>query len=195
MNNFNLIKINSPVNLISEVKRTRILKIMILFIITSLLTISAAEICPFCKLKTIEISTIHDDINIPSKNLCVWNRSMCGNLSYPNNSNICGKCWFSYNSSLKLWEKSVEDKKAFVNPLSNEIENIPLPDIASIKSRVVYTKEFKDGKISEKLAFWCKISGGYVNILKEYCLKNKIKVTVDEKESVNNGIYITIIND
>src|SRR5438067_1217833 len=103
------------------------------------------KVCALCGAPTIATGAIEDDVSRPSKNLSVWNRSICGNPLYRPDAPICTRCWHAYSPTLKSWSLSLPDPNRFRQPLHTDIAGFPLPDEAGIRTHPVYEQQF-DGR-------------------------------------------------
>jgi len=152
----------------------------------------AAEACPLCGGDLIRVGDVVDDRSKPSRNLCVWNRSICGNYFYEDDSKICKQCWHSYNEKMKRWEMSSEQVDAFRQPLTTDITNVPLPTAKDITSLVVYSQKISDGNVKESVGFWCNNNDDYRVRLTKYTSDHALSITNYEADSQKNQSHITI---
>jgi hypothetical protein len=91
--------------------------ITILFLGFCTVSRAAEPLCPVCNKKTFEVTTQKDDPSKPSKNIDVWNRSVCATLSYGKGSYICMNDGYAYDASLKTWKLKLNDRDGFAHPL------------------------------------------------------------------------------
>ena len=62
--------------------------------------------CPVCSGRTEKVRTLTDETNASSRNVCVWNRSVCANLISGPDSVICTQCWLAHSPLLDRWERA-----------------------------------------------------------------------------------------
>src|SRR5690242_1593997 len=62
--------------------------------------------CPVCGGPLVKIGTVTDDTNALSKNISVWNRSICANLLYGDDSVICTRCWHAHSEFTGTWQRA-----------------------------------------------------------------------------------------
>jgi hypothetical protein len=149
--------------------------------------------CPVCGAHTVKLATVADDTNAPSKNLCVWNRSRCGNLFYDANSVICTQCWYSYSKLFSRWERSSELPDSFRRPLSTAIRRFPLPSPKEITSpRVVYSQKIAGARVTESVFFWCTDSPTLLDPFDDYCREHKLSIEFYRAERMQNQVCVTI---
>ncbi|EDM25985.1 hypothetical protein LNTAR_19347 [Lentisphaera araneosa HTCC2155] len=143
--------------------------------------------CIACKEICSQTIDIKDDISKPSKNITIWNRSMCPNFhSY---GFICPKDFYAYSSYEKQWNLSTVNKDAFTIKLNSSIYNVPIPK--QTINLVVYDQTITKKKKNESLCFWIKIDETYIQEIKKYCQQNDLTLKIHNEK--NNTCYIEII--
>jgi hypothetical protein len=147
--------------------------------------------CPICGTETLLVSEQKDDTSKPSRNISVWNRSMCGNSMFKGESSICPKDDYAYDASMmKWWMLSLENKDGFSLPLKNSVYEFPVS--AEADSRVVYSQQFitKD-TVRHSLSFWCKTDNDYFQVIRNYAKKSglDLEIKVDRRE---NRSFVTV---
>jgi hypothetical protein len=150
--------------------------------------------CPICGSKLTTVGAVTDDTTQPSKNLCIWNRSICANQFYNDQSSICGQCWSSHFDLLNCWERSSELPASFHHPLAPAIANIPLPPKSSIKSLVVYSQKMENTKFSDSVHFWCVNNADTIQALRKYAEQHDLFIKIDEKTSPADQVTVEISN-
>ena len=135
----------------STSKRKVIAGLAALVCLLPLLAFAAA--CPVCGGRVVKRAAVADDTNAPSKNLCVWNRSICANLFYGADSTICTRCWHAHSDTLGKWERASESPSTFQRPLRVAILGVPLPSSDTLRSRVVFTQTFAKKTFTDNVAF------------------------------------------
>jgi len=153
---------------------------------------SAADACPVCGGKLTTVGTVTDDRTKPSKNISVWNRSICANMFYDDASVICTQCWLSYSKQFQRWERSSELPDSFRRPLSAGIRGFPVPPAKNIKSLVVYSQQIAGAKVSESVAFWCTDSDSLISDFRAYARKHNLSIRVEMQGRVRKQIYVAI---
>jgi len=144
--------------------------VLTLLFLVGVTSVRAADGCPLCSGKLVKVGKITDDQSKPSKNLQVWNRSMCANMFYDNDSVICTQCWHAYSKHFSRWERSSELPGSFRRPLSAAVRKFPLPPAKDIKSpRVVHSQEIAGAQITESVLFWCTDSPKLLGSFRDYC--------------------------
>lgn len=153
----------------------------------------ALDMCPLCSGTLAKVGDIKDDPSKPSKNIAVWNRSMCGNLYYGKDSVICTHCWHSYSKQFAYWERSSELPDSFRPALSAAIRQFPLPPSQEIKSpRVVYSQQIARGKVTESVLFWCADSPRLLESFQNYCAAHHLSIDFYRAGSMSNQVCLTI---
>jgi len=165
-----------------------IVGLVALVLVLPLLAFAAA--CPVCGGSVVKIATVVDDTNAPSRNLCVWNRSICANLFYGHDSVICTRCWHAHSDTLGKWERSSESPTTFQRPLRVVIGGVPLPSSDSLRSRVVFTQTFAK-KTTDSVAFWCVDSQSIQSALRAYCATNRLHLSA-ETNRIAGQVYVRI---
>jgi hypothetical protein len=160
-------------------------------LVLALPLLALATACPVCGGSVINTATVVDDTNAPSKNLCVWNRSICGNPFYGAESVICTRCWHAHSDTLGKWERASESPTTFQRPLRVVIRGVPLPSSDSLRSRVVFTQTFAKKTLRDGVAFWCVDSPSIQSGLRAYCATNRLDFTA-ETNRIAGQIYVRI---
>ncbi len=147
--------------------------------------------CPVCGTETLLVSEQKDDTSKPSRNISVWNRSMCGNSMFKGDSSICPKDHYAYDASMmKWWILGLESKDGFALPLEESVYDFPVTEKAN--SRVVYYQHFiKTDSIRHSLSFWCETDHAYFDVIREYAKKEglSLEIEIDRRE---NRSYIVV---
>lgn len=169
------------------ISRTRI----IAGLVALLPMLAFAAACPVCGGGVVKTATVTDITNAPSKNLCVWNRSMCGNLLQGTDSVICTRCWLAHSKLLDGWERATESADSFQQPLRAAIRSVPLPPPESLRSRVVFTQSFAEKRFADSVAFWCVDSASIQDSLRTYCVTNRLRFNA-ETNRIAGQIYVRI---
>lgn len=138
------------------------------------------------------MGSLNDDRTAPSKNLCVWNRSVCANPFYGDQSLICTQCWLSSSKLLNQWERSSELPESFRPPLSASIRAFPVPTGKDIKSRAVYCQEIVSARVSESLTFWCSDTTNLIASLRTNAVKHNLSLTVELQGRVEGEVHVAI---
>lgn len=142
-------------------------------------TRSSPSECPVCGGPVVKTGTITDDTNAPSKNVCVWNRSSCGNVLYGPNSLICTRCWYARSDFSELvdrWAFASESPASFQRPLSPAILGVPVPPDA-VRSGVVFRQTYEKKEFAESMSFWCVDSESVLAGVRAYCATNGLTFT------------------
>ncbi len=137
--------------------------------------------CPLCGGALAKVGSITDDRSKPSLNVCVWNRSSCGNMMFGGDSVICTRCWQAYSEPMKKWEHGSEFPDSFYRPLSAAVREFPLPPAADLHSGVDYYQYFSNGKWSESICFWCTDSADLINGFRSYAEEHGLSMQVDHR--------------
>jgi len=164
-----------------------------LLCIASLPTLALAKAptcCPICGGQLVSVGELADDTSLPSKNLDVWNRSYHGDPSWPffqNESPVCSRCYIAYTGFSNKWTKSNESADAFFVPLAQAVASFPLPPIALITSRVVYSQEFAgieaSGGRQEAVGMWFRNSPTALDAMHLHAESNNLALTTDTSPS------------
>lgn len=148
---------------------------------TSLVSLGDVR-CPVCDKATQPISAQKDDLSKPSKNMDVWNRSSCANLSYGDGSYICMEDGYAFESSFKTWNLTLSDPKGFAHPLVTSIASFPLPPEPKL-TNWFYSQEFKSLRsVADTVQFWCVTDVVYFEKIKEYAKNNQLTLTIENME-------------
>ena len=124
--------------------------------------------CPICGGKVTTSESVKDDLRNPSRNLEIWNRSMCAMLP-PDGSLVCTRCWFLNKWDENVWRRSSHLPDTFFRPLSKPIRDFPVP--AGVMW-ACYDQQFEGDKLTESLTFWSEDSepliAGYTDYGKKH---------------------------
>lgn len=138
----------------------------------------AAEPCPVCHGKAVETSTVIDDESKPSRNLSVWNRSICLNPFYGKGSVICLRDAYAYDPQLKYWALTLADRDSFAHKLVVAICEFPLP--AGLPNGAVYRQEFVTLKaVKHGVSFWTALDEDYFAKIKRYANSRQIHLRIE----------------
>ena len=159
--------------------KTRIAVSAVAALVVLLPLLAFAASCPMCGARTAKLATVADDTNAPSKNLCVWNRSICANLFYGPDSDICTRCWYAHSTTAGKWERASELPASFQRPLSSAIRGVPVPSTNDLRSLVVFTQTYTKKASAESVAFWCTDSESVLARLRGYCATNRLTLSVE----------------
>jgi len=150
--------------------------------------------CPVCGTETLLVSEQNDDTSKPSRNISVWNRSMCGSSMFKGDSSICPKDHYAFDASMmKWWILALENKDGFALPLEKAVYDFPVTEKAN--SRVVYYQHFinKD-TVRHSLHFWCETDHSYFQVIREYAKKSglNLEIEVDRRENRSTVMVETL---
>lgn len=120
------------------------------------------EICPLCGGPVVPVEQISDELEKPSRNISVWNRSICANQFFGSGSVICTRDWYAYSPKLKKWELSLNDASGFAVELDARIRYFPLPESSAIRSGVVYSQEIDEQATVDSVSYWCETDEDYL---------------------------------
>ncbi|HSI62246.1 MAG TPA: hypothetical protein VLE43_03985 [Candidatus Saccharimonadia bacterium] len=143
----------------------------------------AVDPCAYCGGKITHVGAITDDRAQPSKNLAVWNRSICANPFYGEDSLICTKCWLSFSKDFGYWERKSNQPDSFHRALTPEIRNFPAPSPGG-----VYAQYQKDGRCWESAMFWCTRSDKLASTFRDYARKHGLSINIDPRPDVKQMI-------
>ncbi|HEV7402361.1 MAG TPA: hypothetical protein VGO11_05520 [Chthoniobacteraceae bacterium] len=167
---------------------------LILCVIAALLIFSpqakATTGCPLCGGKLAKISSLRDNPSKPSRNLAVWNRSVCGNLGVSAKDVMCTRCAIAHFYFDQQWRRSSELPASFWHPLADSIRKFPLPSRKSLRSAVVYTQQYKDGRTIEEIAFWCRTSPEVIKPLRKYARTQGLWINGDKPEAKESETFV-----
>ena len=136
--------------------------------------------CPICEGELVDVTQQKDDQSKPSRNLAVWNRSVCANPFFHEGSLICLRDGYAYEFQLEHWELSLEDRDGFAHPLDKAIYEFPLPIAERIKSRVVYSQRFVDlGEVEHEFGLWTSNDDDYFDKISNYSDENGIDLSIE----------------
>jgi uncharacterized protein YbaR (Trm112 family) len=165
------------------------------YALDSLAQPATSKICPLCNGRLERVGSVKDDTNFPSKNMDVWNRSICGNLMYHEKSLICSRCWHAYREMDKTWVRSSELSASFYSPLSAAIGEFPLTDEVRRREAVVYTQEFlgAGGKLGKKdsIDFGCGKSDRLLTPMRLYAGRWNLSFNVRKSSSSVDSFLVT----
>lgn len=173
----------------STTKRKVIVGLVALVLVLPLLAFAAT--CPVCGGSVVKTATVVDDTNAPSRNLFVWNRSICGNLLYGPDSIICARCWHAHSKLVGRWERAAESPASFQRPLSPPIRGVPVPPAEALRSKVVFTQSYDKNRFAESLAFWCVNSENVLANVRGYCATNRLTFTA-KTNRIAGQVYVKI---
>ena len=175
----------------STASKTRIVVAAVAGFALLLPLLAFAASCPMCGARTVKLATVADDTNAPSKNLRVWNRSICANLLYGPDSDICTRCWHAHSITSGNWERASELPASFQRPLRAVIRGVPLPSPDGLRSRVVFKQTFAKKTFTDTVAFWCADSQNIQSLLRAYCATNRLHFSA-ETNRLAGQIYVRI---
>ena len=156
-----------------------------------LIRMLGTEFCPVCSGPLAKVGTIADDISKPSRNLCVWNRSACGNVLHGADSLVCTRCWHAGSHLVGDWERSIENPNGFRRPFSPTLRAIPLPSGDSLRSRVIFTQTYSRKRFTENVTFWASNSESLFYSLRGFCLANRLVLTL-QTNPITREVYVKI---
>ncbi len=170
--------------------------IWMLAILAVVVSLSAALVvtwrCPVCGGWLVSAAKLSDDTTRPSRNLCVWNRSICANLFYGPGSVICTRCWYAHSPRSRRWERSIAYSDGFYHPLRPEIRGVPVPGGDRLRGLAVFSQVYAHGAFTDSVAFWCIDNAGYITGLRHYCTTNHLTLTDERAASMPGDVYIKI---
>jgi hypothetical protein len=147
--------------------------------------------CPICDGLLIPAHRIALEPNQPSKNVSVWNGSICGNLIFGADSPVCSQCWHAYSVTLNKWLRSSELPDTFYRPLSNRIRNVPLPPAKDTHGSIIYLQELLPGR-EESVSFWTVNDTGTLSKLRKYADENQLILTADQHGSMAGDVFVVL---
>ncbi len=143
--------------------------------------------CPICGGWITKVGLVGDDRSLPSRNVEVWNRSICGNLFYGENSPICTNCWQAYSRPLKSWNRSSEDAKSFKCPLDESIQSFPL-----YPHRACYNQKYDGSHLIESIRFSCANSPELLARFRTYAAETGLDLQIQKDRSSLNAVEVTV---
>lgn len=148
--------------------------------------------CPDCGDTLIDLATAQDDTDRPSRNLSIWNRSICGGLAHGPGSVICTNCWLAYRTYFGSWDRASELPDSFNRPLTAAIRNCPLPAPEDRKNRIVYSQEIKLEAVNESVFFWCTPTGDFIPRLRQYAEEHDLSLRVELQERIPEEWFVIV---
>ena len=162
---------------------------ILLLLFLSVVASYAGLKCPVCRAAAVDTTSQKDDLSKPSKNLEVWNRSICANPFYGKGSYICPKDGYAYEAGFKTWNLSLNDHDRFAHALAGGIRSFPLPAERNITSGVVYSQEFTDlSSVKHSLLFWCTTDTGYFKKIRAYAEINALSLGIEKGSTKKQSI-------
>jgi hypothetical protein len=152
----------------------------------------AGDDCPFCGGKLTKVGSVTDDRSKPSRNVAVWNRSICGNMFYNNDSIICTKCWQAHPYFLPYWERSSEAADSFRRPLAADIRQFPVPGAPDAKSSIIYSQKRQRAQVIESLSFWCADSPALLANVRNYAQYHGLSVRTEQQGRIPNQVFVSV---
>lgn len=156
------------------------------------LSSSRVHDCPLCGGVLTKVGDVTDDKSIPSKNIAVWNRSICGNHIYRQDSVICSKCWHAKSVFIHYWERRSILPDSFRRPLAEDIRRFPLPAEIEINSLVVYSQKCTAKQVIESVAFWCTKSPDIIASFRDYAQQHDLELRVEGKGDFPNEVWVAV---
>ena len=172
-------------------KRTIIATSVVAALVLVLLLQAFAAACPVCGGRVVKTATVNDDTNAPSKNSCVWNRSICGNVLYGPDAVLCTRCWHAHSKLLIKWERSSELPASFHRPLGSAIRGVPIPPADAVRSGVVFTQTYAKKTFAESVSFWCVDDEHLLASLRGYCTTNHLTFSF-ETNRIAGQVFIKV---
>jgi hypothetical protein len=151
-----------------------------------------ASRCPVCGGKLARAGSLNDDTTAPSRNICVWNRSICGNLLYGPDSVVCTRCWYARSPQLRQWERRLGDPDGFRQPLRPEVRRVPLPTGDRLRYSAVFWQAYADKAFTDGVAFWCADDAALLSRLRDYCTTSHLTLTAETATSQPGAVCINI---
>ena len=139
--------------------------------------------CGVCGGNVVPISSVADDRIKPSRNISVWNRSICANPFYRDSDVICTKCAHAYSTMLKAWSLALQDSGGFQKPLHVSILDFPLPSSSNVTFGIVYRQTLAASNRTDSVSFWCLDDEQYLAIIQRYSGSSGLSL----RETKGNG--------
>jgi len=180
----------------------------------------AAKLCPLCGGRLVKAVSVKDDTNKPSKNMEIWNRSICLNPRYNDEAVICTQCWLSFSPGWsEAWERCSELPDSFRYPLSETLRHFPVPvesgaytqrfiagqtnDTTHVlplpggsgketKWRVIHSLEYSNVMVEESTHFWCKDFKELMTKFHGHCTRHEFSMEEDRAKSYPGEVHVTI---
>jgi len=141
-------------------------RLLAVFLLVSSVSALAYDPCPVCGGRVVIVDKLKDDLSKPSRNIEIWNRSMCANLLL-GGALACTRCWMCSYWFEEKWKRMSEVPDSFIPPLSKAVHDFPVAaDEAS------YSREFEGTTLTDSLLVaWDESKyAGY----REYCKKHDL---------------------
>ena len=146
----------------------------------------ALDPCPVCGGRITLAQTVRDDLKKPSKNLDLFNRSMCA-LGPSSGSVYCTRCWFLSRWDEEEWRRSSEFPDTFFRPLCPAIRKFPIA--AGVGS---YEQVFSGINVTEGVYFWDKKSAEIISRYNDYCKEHELVFEEDRNPSYSGEVFISV---
>lgn len=150
------------------------------------------DVCPLCGGRLTRVGDDTDDPTRPSENLAVWNRSICANMFYRDDSVICTRCRHAYSTWFNYWERGSELPESFQRPLGEAIRHFPLPPAKDITSAVVYSQTWTPTQRKESVAFWCTDAPGLLASFGEYAGQHDLALRTEPSDRFPNQVWVVV---
>ncbi|MBK1884706.1 hypothetical protein JIN85_20005 [Luteolibacter pohnpeiensis] len=155
------------------------------FAIILALPLFGAGECPACGGVVTTVGKVADDETKPSKNQWVWNRSICANLLFDEDSLICTRCWLAKDKNQPdTWMRSSLLPDSFVIPLSDAIRRFPEPGN--------YNQRFVGKRRIESMSFWCADSPDLIGKFQNYCKQHDLTLKLTRSERYPKEVFVDV---
>lgn len=150
------------------------------------------EKCGVCNGPVVSIASVTDDRTKPSRNIKVWNRSICANLTYSGDSLICTRCWHAYSPYMPgTWQRALERPEGFQQALSFAIAQFPLPSNDNVHSLVVYYQSWDGSVCDEEVMFWATDDDQYLSRAEKFAEANGLVLAIERDRGAKEQVIVS----
>ena len=141
--------------------------------------------CAVCSGQVVKVKSVPSSRSAAqSKNMVVWNESICFNPFADPESPICKNCWHvfipSNRSGREMWTRVMPSAAVFKRPLSPAIQNAPTPGFSDHRYHLIYTQTYRSNRFEESVAFGCRDSTSLRARLSAYESTNQVRVKIHQ---------------
>ena len=152
-----------------------------------LLTIGAPawsfDPCPVCGGKVTNVERLKDDLGKPSRNIEIWNRSMCANLLL-GGALVCTKCWLCSYFYEEDWKRMSELRDSFIPPIDKAIHDFPLGTVEA-----TYDRRFAVTDLTDSMEFGWDGSEDHLSAYKDYCKQHGLFIQLQRSSGYSDKVF------
>lgn len=143
----------------------------------------ALDSCPVCGGKVTTVEKLKDDLGKPSRNIEIWNRSMCANLLL-GGALVCTKCWLCSYFYEEDWKRMSELRDSFIPPVDKAIHDFPLGTV-----NATYERRFAGADLTDSMEFSWDGSEDHLSAYKDYCKAHGLLIQLHRRSGFSGEVF------